>query len=210
VGGKLSKDLVGGALNIQLEPNDTAIPTGTSYTVNYSLSGVPYQEYWIVPTTSSPVTLATIRTTTVASPSLTVALGQIAQGGAVTGQCLAWFGAWQPVACGVSGSNATQIQGRNITATPPTDGQLLRWGASASQWQMVTLVEQETPAGTLDGTNVTFTLANAPNPALGLRLCRNGIQQASGGDYTISGSTITFISAATPQPGDTLLASYRY
>jgi hypothetical protein len=38
---------------------------------------------------------------------------------------------------------------------------------------------------------------------------RNGILQKKVQDYNLAGSTIQFVSAATPQPGDTLLASYR-
>jgi hypothetical protein len=33
--------------------------------------------------------------------------------------------------------------------------------------------------------------------------------QKTGQDYTLTGSTVTFAAAAVPQPGDTLLASYR-
>jgi hypothetical protein len=64
--------------------------------------------------------------------------------------------------------------------------------------------------GTIDGTNVVFTLANPPSPAAGLVLFRNGVAQKNGLDYTLAGSTITFVTAATPQAGDTLLAWYRY
>ena len=70
-------------------------------------------------------------------------------------------------------------------------------------------VDGETPGGTLDGTNVTFTLANAPNPSTSLHLYRNGLRQKLGFDYTFSGSTIVFLTVATPQPGDTLLVDYR-
>ena len=38
----------------------------------------------------------------------------------------------------------------------------------------------------------------------------NGLLMDQGLDYTVSGSTVTFALASTPQPGDLLLASYRY
>ena len=37
-----------------------------------------------------------------------------------------------------------------------------------------------------------------------------GVVQKNGLDYTISGNTVTFVTAATPQPADVLLAWYRY
>lgn len=72
----------------------------------------------------------------------------------------------------------------------------------------VQAVDGETPAGTLNGTNLIFTLAFQP-AASSLHLYRNGLRQKLGLDYTLSGNTITFLVAAVPQPGDTLLADYR-
>lgn len=69
----------------------------------------------------------------------------------------------------------------------------------------------ETPSGTINGTNLAFTLAAAPTPAASLRLYKNGMLQQQGGDYTLSGIAITFKSTSTaPQTGDTLAASYRH
>ncbi|MGA7220426.1 MAG: hypothetical protein WBX38_19075 [Candidatus Sulfotelmatobacter sp.] len=52
-----------GALNVQLESNAGATPPGAYYTVVYQLEpGEVRTEYWIVPT-SSPATLAQVRTT---------------------------------------------------------------------------------------------------------------------------------------------------
>jgi hypothetical protein len=68
----------------------------------------------------------------------------------------------------------------------------------------------QTPSGTLNGANVTFTLASAPNPAVSLQLFRNGILQYATSDYTLSGATIQFLAGSVPQVGDTLVASYRH
>jgi hypothetical protein len=70
-------------------------------------------------------------------------------------------------------------------------------------------VDAETPGGTPNGTLVTFTLANSPAGS-SLHLYRNGLRQRSGLDYTISGSSITFLAVAVPQLGDLLLADYRF
>src|SRR6185312_14989536 len=69
--------------------------------------------------------------------------------------------------------------------------------------------DSEAPAGLMDGANATFVLAAAPNPAASVVLYRNGMLQKAGLDYSLSGNTITFLPAAVPQAGDTLLASYR-
>ena len=74
----------------------------------------------------------------------------------------------------------------------------------------LTFVDEEVPAGAVDGANVAFTIASIPSPASSLHLFRNGLLQKVGFDYSLSSSTITFVSAATPQPGDTVLASYRF
>lgn len=65
----------------------------------------------------------------------------------------------------------------------------------------------EAPTGTIDGSNVTFTLANTPT-ANTVQLFLNGLLQrpGAGHDYTISGATITMLSA--PLTGDILLAHY--
>ena len=49
----------------------------------------------------------------------------------------------------------------------------------------------------------------APAPSTSLAVYRNGILQKAGQDFSVSGAAITFVAAAVPQPGDTLLASYR-
>jgi hypothetical protein len=61
----------------------------------------------------------------------------------------------------------------------------------------------------VDGANAVFSLANPPGPAVSLALYRNGMLQKAGFDYSLSGATVQFVTPATPQPGDTLLASYR-
>jgi hypothetical protein len=74
-----------------------------------------------------------------------------------------------------------------------------------------TFSDAETPGGIIDGVNVTFTLAAAPNPANSLKLYKNGVLLRLNGDYTLSGSTMTFVSASiAPQPGDKLIANYRH
>lgn len=66
------------------------------------------------------------------------------------------------------------------------------------------------PTGTPNGTLTTFTLPTTPTNAASIQLFRNGLlqQQATSGDYTFSGTTITFNSSSIPQTGDILIAFY--
>ncbi|HYA24086.1 MAG TPA: hypothetical protein VEF05_07985 [Terriglobales bacterium] len=60
----------GGALSVALAPNASATPANSLYTVVYQLDdGTVKTEYWIVPTTS-PATLAAVRTTLGATTSV--------------------------------------------------------------------------------------------------------------------------------------------
>ena len=69
-------------------------------------------------------------------------------------------------------------------------------------------VDNETPTGTVNGINVTFTLANTPTAGTE-HLYLNGVRQKSGAgnDYTISTNTITYLAA--PLTGDVLLVDYK-
>ncbi len=86
---------------------------------------------------------------------------------------------------------------------------------SAIQTQLDARVEEskyirrEVPSGAINGSNVTFTLANTPLAGKEDVFLNGLLQNAGGGnDYTISGDTITYNSA--PQTGDILLVSYIY
>lgn len=270
VGGKIDVPVKNGVIRMELEPNDAAQPAGTSYKAFYAMSGKPYTEYWVVPTSATPVSVAQIRTDVVPAPGLLISLGQLSTAGATPGQVicapsgsggsaswcdggsgggtgsggLVYRGAWSaftPYALNdvvqrlggsyvaiipgtnhapessplywsvLAGTDALSIKGVPVADGVPTDGQMMRYNVSTQQWERVTLVDMETPEGVIDGANAAFTLANAPAPSNGLMIFRNGLVQKPGGfDYTLTGNTITFVEAAIPQPGDTLLVWYRY
>lgn len=70
----------------------------------------------------------------------------------------------------------------------------------------------EVPAGTISGTdgtdgNAVFTLTYAPNPAGSLVLVKNGAVLTKDADYTVSGTTITYISGSIPITGDFHIAA---
>lgn len=71
--------------------------------------------------------------------------------------------------------------------------------------------DNETPSGTIDGSNLVFTLAHTPSPAASLDLFKNGQLMIAGGvDYTLATATITFTAGSKPFTGDSLICSYRY
>jgi hypothetical protein len=121
-------------------------------------------------------------------------------------------------------TNTTQIAttafvvGQASNATPTTDSGGGSAGVSALYARSdhvhpasvgVNFSDNETPSGTIDGVNVTFTLAHSPSPAASLILASEGMVQLQGvsGDYTLSAGTITFGTAPTLGP---LIAWYRY
>ncbi len=69
-------------------------------------------------------------------------------------------------------------------------------------------VDNETPRGTIDGTNALFTLAFTPNPISSLHLYLNGLRQQFNSDFFIGENRVHFVVA--PQPGDKILADYRH
>jgi hypothetical protein len=106
------------------------------------------------------------------------------------------------------------LAGSAITFTsaslPQTGDLVMAYYRMAGTGAATNFTDGETPAGTVNGTNVSFTLASAPNPPASLRLVRNGLLVAPGVEYTLSGSAITFTTARTPQTGDSLAAYYRH
>jgi hypothetical protein len=71
------------------------------------------------------------------------------------------------------------------------------------------IVEGEVPAGTLDGSNLVFTLTYSPVPAASLQVFRNGVMQKQGIDYYVTANKVTFLPGSVPHPGDLLQVCYR-
>src|SRR4051812_41839659 len=89
--------------------------------------------------------------------------------------------------------------------------QLTLDGSNIPRWVAPLAVSwNETPSGTVDGVNDTFTLADPPNPASSLMLFRNGVLQRGGGvDYALTSATIVFAASEIPSTGDLLIATYQ-
>ena len=87
----------------------------------------------------------------------------------------------------------------------------VEWSYDMSDWEELTLrvqySDRETPSGVVDGINKIFILSEVPE-LNSEHVYLNGLLQEENYDYTISGSTISFID--TPWSGSRLKCSYRY
>lgn len=211
--------VINGNLRVQLVPNSTADPAFL-YSVTYNSDGrVQFQENWSVPASATPLRIRDVRV---------AASGNVSGGGTgggstgndtsspipesqVTG-LIADLGA-RPIkgpalAAGrtaiVDASGLIESATGNATDCMHVDGSSGPCGGGTP-----TFVDGDLPSGIVDGNNATFALTAAPAPATSLSLYRNGVLQKLSLDYTATGNSIQFVAAATPQPGDTLLASYR-
>jgi len=131
------------------------------------------------------------------APAATIALGgagiQIADGTA--GQFIIGQGAGVDTAFKAMSGDATLAASGAITL-------------ASTITRNAAFVDKETPTGLINSSNTTFTLANTPI-AGSEHVYLNGILQESGAgnDYTISGATITYLTA--PVTGSKLIVSYR-
>ena len=66
---------------------------------------------------------------------------------------------------------------------------------------------EETPVGSVNGSNKSFTLTDSPNPTSSIELEVNGQTVVETSDYTISGDTLTTVMAYPT--GVTLRIRYR-
>lgn len=69
--------------------------------------------------------------------------------------------------------------------------------------------DAETPEGEVNGDNVYFELANAPNPPSSLQLFL-GLIQVQGVDYVLEDGNIIVFAEPPDEDGPTPIAWYRY
>jgi hypothetical protein len=210
--------IVNGAIRVQLVPNSNATPPNL-YTVQYSSDGMQqYTETWSVPPSTTPLRISAVNVTASTATAAGATGGGVTSGSAcnpIVEACVTGLQtdlSLRPVKGSLYSNNGAAmidstgaidaVQG-NLSDCVHVDG------TSGGCIDPGTVISNETPGGGVDGSNTTFTLANTVSPAGSLMLYRNGLLLQSAIDYNLSGSTITFVAAATPQPGDILLASYQ-
>jgi hypothetical protein len=201
-----------GLLRVQLVPSTTGTPSMV-YTVTYNSDGrVQFQETWSVPSSLQPLRVRDVRISAGALTGSASSDTSTITEASVTG-LVADLGA-RPVKSPTFSPGRTAVVDSigliSTAAGSPTDCVHVDGssgpcgGADAPSF-----VDGDAPAGIVDGSNTAFGLSAVPDPTSSLAVYRNGMLQKIGQDYTLSGNTVTFVRAATPQPGDTLLASYR-
>lgn len=210
----LNLQINNGILYVQLVPTTNA-NTAAVYTVQYTSLGVTqFTQAWAVPPSSTPLRVRDVALapgSVSGSAPAAVTLISIAD---VTGlQTALNVRPIEGATFGVSRSAVIDATGAidaasgNLTDCLHVDGTSAPCSSGTTSAPM--FVDAEVPAGTIDGSNAAFTLANAPTPPSSLMLFRNGLLLTQGGDYTLSSNALTFQTGAVPQPSDILLASYR-
>lgn len=95
-----------------------------------------------------------------------------------------------------------------VTQTLSVDGTTIGINSDGQLSELHPIVINETPGGTIDGTNASFVLGNPPVDGT-LIVMVDGVTMLEGQDYNLAASTITFVTAAIPTPGDWIRVTYR-
>jgi hypothetical protein len=203
--------IVDGNFAVKLVPTTNADPAAT-YSVTYNSDGkVQFQETWAVPPSSRRLRIRDVR---ISTPSNLDSSGGPIQESDIVGLIAdlnsrptegPGYGTGRVLMSNTIGElEAVSGNMGDCVHVDGSSGPCGSGGGTAAGY-----IDNEVPGGVVDGANAAFSLANPPNPAGSLALYRNGMLMKAGFDYTLAGSIIQFVTAATPQPGDTLLASYR-
>ncbi len=207
--------VVNGVLKVKLTPTTTA-SAGAYYLVKYTINGrLQNTEYWAVgPSTVTlklkdvrlagpPAGGASVVTGTAGPVQLVDVVGLADELAARPRKGLAYSPSGAAVVNSIGELETASGQPSDCVRVDGTSGPCGSGGGGA------TFIDGETPAGLINGSNATFTLTNAPNPASSLQLYRNGVLQKSGSDFALVNNTVTFAAPSTPQLSDVLVAGYR-
>ncbi|MCW5981328.1 MAG: hypothetical protein KIT09_24805 [Bryobacteraceae bacterium] len=206
----LSVRVVKGILNLKLVPTTTA-PSPAYYSVRYAAEGTAQTtEYWSVPPSVTRLRVTDVR---VVWPPASGSASQAGNVQLADVEGLAEELSIRPTK-GLSylASRAAIIGPTGeleSAAGDPTDCVRVDGSAGPCGFPMPSFVDGETPTGTVDGVNLSFTLSGTPEPAGSLQVFRNGLLQKLGTDYTLNGKTVIFVPASVPQAGDLLQTYYR-
>ena len=212
----ITLQIVNGVLKVQLVPTTTA-SAGAQYSVRYNSRGInQFTELWAVPPSSTVLKIRDVRVASgsivgpppVTSPVNISDVTDLQNELAVRPMKGVGFGVGRVAVINQAGQ--VDAAAGSLGDCVHVDGSAGPCGSGGSSGSGATFSDSEVPSGTVNGSNVTFALANAPSPAASLELYRNGLLLRQGSDYQISSNTITFFVSAVPQSGDLLLAYYRY
>jgi hypothetical protein len=216
--------VINGNLRVRLVPSATGTPP-IEYTVTYNSDGrIQFQEMWSVPASATPLRVRDVRVPSTGSAGGGSGTGTGGSGSTGTGTITGPIPESQVTGL-ISDLAARPIKGPAFTAsrTAVVDGSGLVESATGNATDCMhvdgssgpcgggapSFVDGDLPTGIVDGNNATFALTAVPAPSTSLSFYRNGMLQKPSLDYTATGNSVLFLTGATPQPGDTLLASYR-
>jgi hypothetical protein len=208
-----------GNLHVQLVPSTSAIPVAT-YNVVYTSNGrTQFREVWAVPATTQILKVHDVRISSAAAGSSTSGSSAADTGDTTTPLAesgvvglLSDLGARPVKGPGFAAGSVAMVDSSGmLEAVTGTATDCVHVDGSSGTCGPASLgfVDADTLSGLVDGVNTSFGLSATPSPAASLELYRNGVLQKAVQDFTLSGSTVQFLVAAAPVPGDTLLASYR-
>src|SRR4051794_5693420 len=208
-----SAKIYNGALTVALVPSVASASSAFYVATFNSRDGLTsWVETWQVGPSSSPLTLAQVRTTLPSSGTgnssgtTAISIGQVS---GLSSYLNALSTSVNTVSSSFSGFNTTLAGlGTSVSNLNATVNNIANNATPASSGTPG-FIDNEIPQGTIDGTNAVFSLSNFPNPSTSLMLFVNGVLQANGSDYSLASSKITFLSASKPRIGDVLQASYR-
>ncbi len=213
----LTVPIVNGVLNVQLVPTTTA-SAGAQYNVRYNRLGIDqFDEIWAVPPSNVTLRVRDVRVSTgsiVGPPPVTAPI-QISDVTNLLNELASrpLEGAGYTLGRAAVINSSGQIDGAagNLGDCVKVDGTSGPCGSGGGSGGVLpSFADGEVPSGGITGVNAAFTLAFTPSPAASLDLYLNGLLMKQGSDYTVSGASITFITASIPQIGDLLVANYRY
>ena len=211
--------IVDGNLRVQLVPTTSSTPA-VYYTAKYNSDGrVQFEETWSVPSSAQPVRLRDVRVATPGTGTGAPAGDTGGSGGVgvpipetdVTG-LIADLSARPMKGAGFAAGAVAIVDGLGVLESATgnaTDCMHVDGSSGPCGETSAVLRGRNALTGIVDGSNTSFSLSSVPNPAASLAIYRNGMLDTAGVDYTANGGRIQFFAASTPQPGDTLLASYR-
>jgi hypothetical protein len=202
--------VVDGNLRVQLVPTTTANPAA-NYIVKYASDGkIQFTETWAVPSSVPDLRVRDVRV--IAAGAAGADSGQTTVNESDVVGLISDLGARPLKGPGYAAGRVAWVNAmgamETVTGSP---GDCVRVDGSSGPCgtSQPSFMDNDAPAGIADGANTAFTLTGTPSPAGSLAVYRNGILMKSGQDFTLSGSSVQFMAGAAPQPGDTLLASYR-
>jgi hypothetical protein len=202
-------NVANGNLHVQLVPTTTATPAAF-YTVVYHSDGrIQFQENWAVPSSTQPLRVRDVRLANAGAASADTTATTVQESDIVG--LVSDLGARPLKGPAYSGGRVAYVNPAGAMETvngTPTDCVRVDGSSGPCGGIPPNFVDNDSPAGVVDGANLTFTLTGVPNPPSSLAIYRNGVLQKLAQDFQLAGSQLTFIGTA-PQPRDTLLASYR-